>query len=169
MEFLKEVYDVLKVGYHFVNRYTNAAFLCFALGLGTIMLLATCTADAAAAPETSPGGVPKFDIVVNPSGDDVVFMQGPTPGTLVFCEGAPGADGLHVCQVWLMLSKEMGVPAGGEAYCFVAGEEEVIHNGVSQTRKNWSCSHNREGLSEQRKARGPVNLQMLPRTGEVSI
>lgn len=160
--------EFLRKAYNWVDQYTNAALVCFALAMGTLMLLATCTSDAATSP-TFDGGLPKFDVVVDPSGPGVQFMAGPAPGTLVFCQGESGADGLHICQIWLMVSQDMGVPASGEAYCFVAGEEEVIHNGVPQTRTNWSCGLQRDELSEQRKARGPINLRERPKSSEVSI
>ncbi len=159
--------EFLRKAYHWIDQYTNAALFCIALAVGTLMLLATCTSDAASGPS---GGVPAFPIIVNPNTPGVEGMQGPEPGTLVFCEGTPGLDGIHICQIWLMVGNGMAVPASPEAYCFVAGEEEVIHNGTPQTRTNWSCGTARDELSEQRKAQGPVNFRKhLSRPGEISI
>lgn len=161
MEFLKRVY-------YGIDRYTSAALLCFALVMGVVMLLAYSTGHAAPGSGAS-GGIPTFPVVVNPNDPGVHFMAGPENGTLVFCEAEPGDDKLHICQIWLMVSEHMGLPASGEAYCYVAGEQEVIHNGVPQTQQNWSCGVQRDQLSEERKARGPANLRERPKSGEFSI
>lgn len=161
--------DFLKRLYNGINQYTNAALFCLALALGTVILLSKCT-SAEAAPGPAGGSAPAFPIIVNPNTPGIEVMEGPDPGTLVFCEGSPGQDGIHICQIWLIVGQGMALPASPEAYCFVAGEEEVIHNGAPQIRTNWSCGTARDELSEQRKAQGPVNLRKRPsRPGELSI
>lgn len=154
--------------YFWVDQYTNAALLCFALVMGAVMLLAYSTGHAAPGPSAS-SGIPEFPVIVNPNETGTHFIEGPAPGSRVFCRAEPENDGIHICQIWLMLSENMGVPASPEAYCYVVGEQEVIHNGVSQTRQNWSCGVERDMLSEERKARGPVNLRERPKSGELSI
>lgn len=158
----------LKNSYNYLAERISIPMVSAAL-LFFVALLAVSNTASALSPHR-PGGMHQFPTIVDPNGEGVQFMKGPEPNTLVFCEGTPGEDGIHVCQVWLLVSPEYGIPASPEAYCFVAGEEEVIHDGVAQAVSRWSCGLVRDELLEERKAQGPVSLLKHPsRPGEYSI
>ena len=162
----KEVWSFAKHAWAFGSRYVNMPLAATIGAIVLLVLLSVATAQANAGPGD---GLPIFPIIVSPDSDPY-FIATSTPLVLVLCQKEPGADGIHLCQSWQVISQTEAVAVGGAAYCFIQQEEEVIHRGEPATRRDWSCGPNRQELAEEwRKVDGDANLWgQSARKGEIS-